>query len=204
MTFDYIIQSPTGDRYPAQNIEASPEAYASQLAEGWTLVEVTRRPAAPATTTTAAGCCNGDAMEDDLLMEMPAPSFSLALEDPETGQTTQTRDYATIDRLLDAGFIPMRPDGSPYERYPFMGGVLLDGSPLNVILGQGWISTQKELLVPLIESGQIPTPLLWSSPATISIDALPMTTMAGFGLVGGAVLVGGLWILSRTTRKRKR
>lgn len=150
----------------------------------------------------APGGGNGNNIVDDGLVhdQMPPPTKRLTLivydESGEIGGAVETDDYEKIDRLLNSGYIPIRGDGEPYTVFPFMGGILLDGTPLNVILGQGWIETQKEVLIPLIEAGDIPEPENWAADATISLDALPdAVTFAGFGGAGWLPIVAGLGLL---------
>lgn len=57
--------------------------------------------------------------------------------------------YTTIfdvGAALGRGELPLRSDGSFYEMSDFMGGVLLDGYPLNVLLYNAWYPDQLEAL----------------------------------------------------------
>lgn len=58
--------------------------------------------------------------------------------------------YSTIDPQIAAdlsgGGRPIRPGGGFYNVTMFMGGYLFDNCPLNVILGNGWISGQQQAL----------------------------------------------------------
>ena len=57
------------------------------------------------------------------------------------GSVVQSGDIGTIDNYFNTrGAVALKPDGSPYVRRMLFGGTLLDGCPLNVILGQGWIT----------------------------------------------------------------
>jgi hypothetical protein len=69
--------------------------------------------------------------------------------------------FTTVEQVgtgLAQGYIPIRADGTAMKVQQFEGGYLFDGAPINVWLGMGWYTGQKELLQPFWASGQIPTP----------------------------------------------
>jgi len=145
-----------------------------------------------------------DVTDDGLVLVMPEPTRALELWDPRGETKIETMDAAEIGRLMAEGWIPLRSDGTEFDILPFMGGVLFDGTPLNVILGQGWIETQQDYLADLIAEGLIPEPWGWGTDATISLEALPPgARFAGFG--GGWIAVGasvlGLAWFARKMRK---
>ncbi len=185
-------------------IDVPPEEYAQILkANNLPGIESSTAVLAPAdqTTSTDTGCCGGNDEMTDLLLEIPAAARGLTLRDPDTGDDVTTKIAQEVGDLLDAGWIPIRPDGEPYHLYSLLGGTLFDGTPLNVIFGQGWIETQKEILTPLIEAGEIPVPLRWDSPDTISLNALPLgARTAGFSGPAALLGIGALWFF---TRKKK-
>jgi len=61
----------------------------------------------------------------------------------------QYKQFSSINNDLGAALTrgqPIKPDGSAYTVTSFLGGFLLDGCPLNVILGQGWLPGQIDAL----------------------------------------------------------
>jgi hypothetical protein len=81
--------------------------------------------------------------------------------------------FTTVEQVgfgLQQGYIPIRADGTPMKVQQFEGGFLFDGAPINVWLGLGWYTGQKELLLPFWQSGQIPMP----PPNILNADIVPM------------------------------
>lgn len=62
------------------------------------------------------------------------------------GAVTGYGSIADIGAALQRNETPLRPDGSPYDVRGFMGGILFDGYPLNVILDGVWYPGQQEAL----------------------------------------------------------
>jgi hypothetical protein len=81
--------------------------------------------------------------------------------------------FTSVGQLNDAikgGWIPLRPDGTPYKVQSFEGGYLMDGAPLNVWLGLGWYDGQQQALQPYWQNGQIPIPPM----TTLNSPTIPM------------------------------
>jgi len=71
-------------------------------------------------------------------------ALTVKMPDGSTRQATAVE--AWVHDALKSGGQALRPNGSVYQFQEFMGGVLLDGCPLNVILGQGWLPGQQDAL----------------------------------------------------------
>lgn len=113
------------------------------------------------------------------------------------------------DAIKEGGYIPIRPDDTPYRIHEFEGGYLLDGAPLNVYIEGRWFDGQMEALAPYWESGAIPTPTAevlatGSSPMPEDVAANYAAFQQGQSLfsnlptpvlIGGALL--GAWLLLR-------
>ncbi len=116
----------------------------------------------------------------------------IAAADPASKVAYQFTDVDTLAvAIRDLGYIPLAPDGSPLLVQQFEGGYLLQGAPINVWMGKGWYSGQRELLEPYWQAGTIPTP-----PASITgaqVVAMPADVAADYaaykaqdaGLFGG-------------------
>jgi hypothetical protein len=68
------------------------------------------------------------------------------------------RTLTTLEDLgaaIEAGAAVLRDDGSAAVIQRFMGGVLVDGNPLNVILGLGWIDGQWDALQQGLQTGEV-------------------------------------------------
>lgn len=76
--------------------------------------------------------------------------------------TTKTVETFTavgqLDDAINAGYQPIRANGTPFQVQSFEGGHLLDGAPLNVWFGLGWYAGQQQELQPYWNNGQIPIP----------------------------------------------
>lgn len=81
-----------------------------------------------------------------------------------------------LDTLLNEGwrisdYFGKRSSVPPQHDY-LWGGWLIDGHPLNVITGLGWIDGQLEVLRPYISDGEIPEPHLMRKSAPVAPDVL--------------------------------
>lgn len=115
------------------------------------------------------------------------------------GETRTSKSFLEIGDLVAAGWLVLRDDGSPM-RVELFGpagaqGELFDGHPINVLLGLGWLPGQQTALAPAVNSGAIPEP-------TIDLTKVyrpgSSTTLA----IAGAAIVGGLWVFSRSQRRK--
>lgn len=98
----------------------------------------------------------------------------ITIEMPDgTVHTYNTIDPA-ISTDLNSGGRPIRPGGGYYTVTLFMGGFLFDNCPLNVILGNGWISGQIEALT---QAGLQPGCPQYG-PATLALTTTPSTIAA--------------------------
>lgn len=79
--------------------------------------------------------------------------------DPASKATYVFTDAGQMHNAIkNRGYIPIRPDGTPFIVQEFEGGYLLDGAPMNVYTDEQWFEGQRELLEPYWTSGTIPTP----------------------------------------------
>lgn len=77
--------------------------------------------------------------------------------------------YSTIKEIGDAiaaGGTAYRPNGTPYQHRSAFGGDLLDGCPLNVVLGLPWIPGQLEALKEMGLSCVLPS----SAPVSATVE----------------------------------
>ncbi len=95
-----------------------------------------------------------------------------------------------ITQRLENGFQVIRPNGQPAYTQTFLGGYLVDGNPLNVLLGGPWLPEQWAKIVPAIQAGQVPSPsILPPDQEPVAIDsgmasfAVPLTAAAAIGLL---------------------
>lgn len=121
------------------------------------------------------------------------------------GSTPRTvATLAELDEALHQGWAPIRSNGTLMitQRFTAPGdagaGWLADGHPLNVILGQGWIAGQKEILDAAIAAGQVPEPYLMLDAPELVLDG----GLAGWLPIAGAV-AAGLVLLPRLLKRRK-
>lgn len=80
-------------------------------------------------------------------------------KDPASGVVypfTDGNQLATA--IQNQGFIPIRSDGSSYKVQVFEGGYLLDGAPINAVMGGYWFTGQQQALLPYWQAGTVPTP----------------------------------------------
>ena len=120
------------------------------------------------------------------------------------------------------GYIPLRPDGSPYvtQYLQEYDGYILDGAPLNVWMDGTWLDGQREALQPYWNSGAIQRPaanvlnlgVVAMPPEVAQRTAAAKAAATGGGLFGmdtgtllavGAGLVAILW-LSKGGKKGSR
>lgn len=98
---------------------------------------------------------------------------SIQAADPASKTIYTFTDVGALHNAIKMyGYIPLRPDGSPYETQYLQAydGYLLDGAPLNVWMDGVWLEGQKEALQPFWASGQVRQP-----PANIAnAGAVPM------------------------------
>lgn len=80
-----------------------------------------------------------------------------ALLDPN-GNEVKTGSMAQLNNWLYAQYTPLRDDGTPAMVQVFDGGWLIDGNPLNVWLGCGWLPGQQTVLAPFVTAGEVATP----------------------------------------------
>lgn len=80
-----------------------------------------------------------------------------------------------LDAAFKAGGVPLKADGSAYSLTNFQGGYLLDGCPLNVVFGQGWLPGQTDALkaAGLTNCPQFPLPPVSTPPLQIPGGAPP-------------------------------
>lgn len=112
------------------------------------------------------------------------------------GKLRTVSTQADLQAVLDAGGTVRRDDGSgaTIQNIKAPGWTqnawLVDGNPLNVVLGQGWLPGQRELVAELVGAGQVPAPTLSNQPDVVSpsLFASPWAWAAGLGL---------LWFLKR-------
>lgn len=105
---------------------------------------------------------------------------TLAMTLPGSGVHNNYSTIVDVGAAMQRGEIPIRADGSPFQVTDFMGGVLLDGYPLNVVLYGVWYPGQQEVLQqagyaiplqaaaipitdPIPEPGQAGAPIDWMS-----------------------------------------
>lgn len=114
---------------------------------------------------------------------------------PGVINVANANSYRTVDNLvdlsqaIDSGFSVMRDDGRPAIVQSFMGGYLVDGNPLNVLLGEGWSEGQWDAVQAAVAAGTVPAPTL-----------PPSTATPGTLLAIGAAVFGLVWL----TRKMRR
>jgi hypothetical protein len=77
-----------------------------------------------------------------------------------------------IDDLLNSGwrivdYFGKRGTGTPEHQF-LWGGWLIDGHPLNVITGLGWIDGQLTVIRPYVATGELPPPFLMMGTAQVS------------------------------------
>lgn len=114
---------------------------------------------------------------------------------PDGNQREFSAISTDLENAILAGGVPLRPNGSAYSVSKFMGGWLFDNCPLNVILGQGWISGQQEALA---AAGLVPTcPQLGpvaaaSAPPTFTQIAAPGFTQQTTTPSGARILPTGV------------
>lgn len=102
----------------------------------------------------------------------------VSASDPVSKVAYPFTDVGQLNDAIKGGWIPLRPDGTPYKVQSFLGGYLMDGAPLNVWLGLPWYAGQQEALLPYWQNGQIPTP-----PAAIlgvQVQPMPADVAANF------------------------
>lgn len=87
-------------------------------------------------------------------------------------------ETAELDAAIkDRQFIPVRADGSQMLTQEFQGGIIIDGAPINVWMGDGWFQGQKEVLQPYWDDGSVPLP-----PAELlNLPVGPMPTDVALG-----------------------
>lgn len=90
--------------------------------------------------------------------------------DPASRVNTQFFNMESLaNAMTNYGFIPIRPDGTPYVVQQFEGGLIFDGAPLNVYFDEVWYQGQQELVGPHWgKDVPVPPP---------SIQALPVVPM---------------------------
>lgn len=85
--------------------------------------------------------------------------MSVDVRDNETGRITSVDELAELHHLIEADqVVPLRGDGTEARVQELYGGYVVDGVPLNVLLGGEWLPDQRELLEPYWISGKVPTP----------------------------------------------
>lgn len=62
------------------------------------------------------------------------------------GAVQSVTDNTFFASAIAVGGIPIRADGSNFDVTMFGGGYLLDGCPLNVVFGTGWLAGQQDAL----------------------------------------------------------
>lgn len=84
--------------------------------------------------------------------------------------STFTNGQQLANAIQQLGYVPIRANGSAYNVQIFEGGYLLDGAPINVVMGGYWFTGQQQALLPYWQNGTVPTP-------TAAILALPTQGM---------------------------
>jgi hypothetical protein len=100
-----------------------------------------------------------------------------------------TATVATLEELgaaINAGASVLRNDGSAAVIQPFMGGVLVDGNPLQVLLGEPWLPGQWEAVQEGLRTGEL------AIAPTLPPSAFPW---------GIAAAVAGVFLLFMSRRK---
>ena len=134
---------------------------------------------------------------------------TIIAQDPNSHVNQTFADMVTLANAMSAyGYIPVRPDGTPYVVQNFDGGIIFDGAPLNCYLDGVWYEGQQEAISPHWGK-DVPVP-------SNAIQALPVVPMpsdiaastAAFNaaqsarssiptplLIAGAVV--GFWFITR-------
>lgn len=119
---------------------------------------------------------------------------------PQNGLVTRHSALDTLAVALNMipPEIPVREDQTPYQVTPFMGGVLFDGLPLNVILNGVWYQGQQEALQPEWAAGRVAMPAaqymgLPIVPLPDQFQPAASSNLMTYAIVG----LGLLWLLKR-------
>jgi hypothetical protein len=148
----------------------------------------------------------------------------LVLVDPQTKVSSVFTDAQRASVMIrDSGFIPLLDDGTAATVNLFEGGYLVQGAPLNAWTNEYWYTGQKQIILPFIQSGQVPQPpaRIWNLPeydppadvlaqyagakgvpqATSLLDAYQTGKPIGGGtdllLIAGAAVLGLLFLFRR-------
>jgi len=96
------------------------------------------------------------------------------------------RTLTTLEDLsaaIEAGAQVLRDDGSAAVIQRFLGGLLVDGNPLNVILGFGWIDGQWEALQEGLQTGEVQTEPTAAPPSAFPWYWIAAAAAAAFFLI---------------------
>jgi hypothetical protein len=97
----------------------------------------------------------------------------------QSGGVIGLSDIPSVGQAEAQGWTLLRPDLTPYNVTPFMGGTLLDYLPMNIYLFGVWYTGQQEALAASWANGSLPKP-----PANIL--ALPVVPIPPAGAAAPA------------------
>lgn len=86
---------------------------------------------------------------------------SLTIVTPAGQRLTFRSISPALDRALQQNGRPLDANGGPLRVDTIQGGWVIQGTPLNVIFGKGWLPGQKDILAPMVSNGAIPKSPLW-------------------------------------------
>lgn len=126
-------------------------------------------------------------------LNIPRPTPVVVVQ---SGRRRTVDNIEDLQKVLQAGGTVVRADGSlgivqivqvPGWSTP---GYLVDGNPLNVVLGQGWQPGQKDFVATLAAQGAIPP----------SLANAPTVSGSGDSVLGLVASVAGFWFLPKVLR----
>lgn len=164
MKYDYLVSTPGGDQI-VYGISEDWASYAAIVAPfGWDIIQQT-----PAGTVGG-----GDTLDPKVRARNGRLPVQLRKGDQVLTWSVDDSGGIGIDELLTAGWKVVdyqgRRDAEVVQQY-LWGGWLIDGHPINVITGLGWIQGQMEVIRPYAEAGEIPTPYLMVGSSVVRADA---------------------------------
>lgn len=186
MVFNITVQNPDGTQAQLSNVAFSDVAtmreWVQQLPA--TLISYTivsgGSPAATSAAATTAATATLPAPSSDLL------GNTVPLEDP-SGHPVQTNSMFQLGSWLAAGYTPLRANGTPGQVQQFLGGWLIDGNPLNVWLGLGWLPGQQDALAAAVTAGTVPAS---------TTDLTKTLTLTSTGVSSNLLLWGGVALVA--------
>jgi len=79
--------------------------------------------------------------------------------DQETQRINEYSDLAELHQLIDAGqVVPVRDDDTPARLQQVGNAYIVDGMPLNVLVGAEWGPGQREIMEQYWAAGDVPRP----------------------------------------------